>query len=204
MSVLLPVDDEEGESGTPVDEAINLLSQQVWCWGRDIVRKEGNWLLSLGFRRIEAPPERENSSSVYELTLPGERCLVLRGFGVFYGAEDYGGVFLPRYQFQPRYTSHAILKTPPWNLGDLPRMSLAGDSQRGACVTLLLEFIEWVRGYEAEILDRLGLEYRLDSLVDWNDGTRPYIPPEEVPAAWRKLSMKVAADPTVYLGENCE
>ena len=35
-----------------VEDAINLLSQQIWCWGKDIEKSEGNWLLEIGFSLI--------------------------------------------------------------------------------------------------------------------------------------------------------
>ncbi|MFN3190009.1 MAG: hypothetical protein ACE361_05750 [Aureliella sp.] len=205
MPAPLSVEDgEEDSSGSPLEPAINLLSQQIWCWGRDILRPEGNWLLTLGFERVEPPAERKHSSSVYMLSLPQDRCVVLRGFGVLFGAREHGGVFLPRYKFQPRYCPDAVWEVPPWDQSDLPKMRQPSRVQKSACVSLLLDLIEWIRTYEVDVIDRLGIGYRRSTLVDWNDGTRPYIPAEEVPAAWRELALKVAANSTVYLGGSSE
>ena len=80
-----------------LSHAKNLLSQQVWCWGRDICREEGNWLLSVGFQRLEPPAGNEKSYSTYMLELPNERCVFLSGSGVFYSDIRYGSIFITRY-----------------------------------------------------------------------------------------------------------
>ena len=100
--------------------AVTLLSQQIWCWGCDIMRPEGNWLIEIGFNRIEPPDNRKDCPSVYSLELPRGQSVVLRGFGVFFGDSAHGGIFVPRYEFQPKYTKSATLDRPPWSDEDLP------------------------------------------------------------------------------------
>ena len=64
----IPTETIEGEMASSViDHAVGLLSQQIWCWGKDILRSEGNWLLHQGFTRLEPPVDREDCSSVYTL-----------------------------------------------------------------------------------------------------------------------------------------
>ncbi|HCK70757.1 MAG TPA: hypothetical protein DHW38_04195, partial [Planctomycetaceae bacterium] len=63
-----------------------------------------------GFRQFEPPESRKDCSSVYSLELPDERVVVLRGFGVFYGDNRLGGIFMPRYEFRPMYTKHSKLE----------------------------------------------------------------------------------------------
>ena len=174
------------------NQAANLLSQQVWCWGQDISRPEGNWLLEIGFERIEAPADREKCTSVYSLVLQEGRRVVLRGFGVFFGDVQRGGVFLPRYKFGPLYTTIATLECPPWSDTDLPKMSAPNESQRDACVTLTLDLIDWIRSYEAAIAERLGIEYRQSTLDKWKNRKRPIVPAEEMASAWRSLGVAVA------------
>ena len=48
----------ESVKAVSVSRAIDLLCQQIWCWGRDIERPEGNWLLERNFERLEPPLER--------------------------------------------------------------------------------------------------------------------------------------------------
>ena len=79
-----------------IDHARTLLSQEIWCWGRDIIRTEGNWLQQIGFQRIQPPEGHSECSSVYSLDLPEQKVVILRGFGVFYGDIRFGGIFLPR------------------------------------------------------------------------------------------------------------
>jgi hypothetical protein len=92
---------ERGQSGQQRNRIASvLLDQQMWCWGRDIVRSEGNLLLQFGFRK-ERPPATVSGCTAYILTpFPGCQ-LILWGFGLFFGLESSGGVFLRRYEFKP-------------------------------------------------------------------------------------------------------
>lgn len=194
MSTTLPVNNPQSVEAGLLERGVALLSQQIWCWGRDITRPEGNWLIEVGFERIEPPESRKDCPSVYTLTLPHGRCVVLRGFGVFYGARQWGGVFLPRYEFQPQYTTHATLQPPPWSNEDLPKFSEPTESQRTCWAFLTLGLIDWIRAYEANIVERLGIEYRRSTLGGWDDGKRSFIPAEEMACAWRLLGVAIAED----------
>ena len=174
-------------------QAADLLSQQIWCWGRDILRAEGNWLLETGFERIEAPADRENCSSVYSLELPPNRRVVLRGFGVFYGDDEFGSVFLKRYDFRPRYSINSTLERPPWSDADLPKFDAPDASQRDACASLTVSLIDWIQSYEAAIVDELGIRYRQSTLDEWNTGKQPIVPAEKMACTWRSLGVAVAA-----------
>lgn len=185
-------DDRPAEGGF-LEQAVELLSQQTWCWGRDIMRPEGNWLMEIGFDRIQPPDERDGSS-VYSLLLPPGRCVVLRAFGVFYGDSRYGGVFLPRFEFRPLYTTTATLIRPPWSRKDLPELQEPTESQRASCVALTLDLIDWLRSYEVGIVERLGIEYRRSTLVSWDTGERLVTPAEEMASAWRTLGVAIADD----------
>ena len=75
------------------------------------MRPEGNWLIEIGFNRIEPPDDRKDCPSVYSHELPRGQSVVLRGFGVFFGDSAHGGIFVPRYEFQPKYTKSAAIQT---------------------------------------------------------------------------------------------
>ena len=192
ISTALEVNDRGRVEGEFIEDRVSLLSQQVWCWGRDILRPEGNWLVEIGFGRVEPPADRKDCTSVYFLVLPHGRCVVLRGFGVFYGDVQRGGVFLPRYEFKPLYTTQATLDHPPWSRADLPELSAASDSQRTDCKSLTLDLIDWIRSYEVSIVERLGIDYRRSIMHQWENRKRPCVPAEELASAWQELSLRVA------------
>ena len=194
MSVASHSSDQQSIDPESIQQAPGLLSQQCWCWGRDVLRPAGNWLLEIGFERIEPPADREDCSSVYSLQLPRDRRVVLRGFGVFYGDAQRGGVFLPRYEFEPKYTTQLELECPPWSGDDLPELGVPAKSQRGVCAALVLELLDWIRHYEVDVVERLGIEYRRATLLKWNNGKGHFTPAESVASAWRKLSIQVAAN----------
>ncbi|GJL55094.1 MAG: hypothetical protein NPIRA02_22260 [Nitrospirales bacterium] len=199
MSTALRANDHERVEGKILEQAVSLLSQQVWCWGRDIVRPEGNWLLEIGFDRIEPPANRKDCSSVYTLTMPRRRCVALRGFGVFYGDGEWGGVFLPRFTFHPRYTTQATLNRPPWSDADLPTLNTPTKSQQQACAMLTLDLIDWIHRYEVNIVKQLGIEYRRSTLLERENGTRRFVPAENFASAWHELSCQVASNFNVFL-----
>lgn len=182
----------------PLEQAVGLLCQQIWCWGQDILRPSGNWLLEIGFARLKPPADREECASVYSLELPTGQFVVLRGFGVFYGDDERGAVFLPRYEFRPRYTRQVTFECPPWSVEDLPKLSAPTRSRRNACFSLTLELIDWIRGYEVNIVECLGIEYRRSTLVKWDNGERAFTPAEHFASAWRDLSFQVAANFDAY------
>ena len=171
--------------------AVNLFSQQIWCWGRDIQRSEGNWLLEIGFDRIVSPPESDCSNSVYSLELPNGRRIILRGYGVFYGDDRYGGIFLPRYEFLPTYSTKSGLETPPWTKKDLPDLELPTSSQHANYTALVIDLIDWIHGYEEEIVERLGIENRRFTLNGWDNGTRTVIPAEEMIGEWSSIRTAI-------------
>ena len=177
-----------------IDRGILLLSQEIWCWGRDILRPEGNFLQEIGFHRIKPPEGHDECSSVYSLELPGDRVVVLRGFGVFYGDRRLGGVFLPRYEFRPQYTKVARLDAQPWLYADLPDMHPPTQRQLASCAVLTLGLIDWIRSYEVKIAELLGVGYRRSTLVQWDNGERPIILAEDMPREWRSLGIAMAAD----------
>ena len=47
--------DSETQQGLENSEAVELYSQQLWCWGRDILLSEGKCLESLRFRGLGCP-----------------------------------------------------------------------------------------------------------------------------------------------------
>lgn len=158
MPSVLEANDQLISANELLKQGVGLLSQQLWCWGCDILREEGNWLIEIGFERIEAPADREKCSSVYSLELLSGRRVVLRGFGVFYGDDRFGGIFLPRYEFRPRYTTGSALDCPPWSDTDLPKLDTPEESQRDSCLSLTVGLTDWIQSYELAVAERQGTD----------------------------------------------
>jgi len=185
-----------------LQQAADLLSQQIWCWGRDIIRPQGNWLLQIGFDRIKPSTGQEECPSAYKLDLPNGCCVVLRGFGLFYGDRDRGNVFLPRYEFQPRYTTQAAMICPPSSDADVPHLDPTTAFKKTCFASLILDAIDWIQTYEANIIEQLGIEYRRSTLIKWHNGKRAIIPAEEVVHAWQLLETVLADDFKVFDDQN--
>ena len=172
--------------------AVDLLNQQFWCWGRDVLRAEGNWLLEVGFDRTSSPSDVGDCPSLYTLRLPQGRCIILRGFGLFYGKENKGGVFLPRFEFFPQFTREAEPSVLPWTGKHLPSFRRPSRSQRSLCAFLTLEVIDWIRKYEIGVMENLGVDYRYQTLAPWDDGEKSVIPAEAMASTWRWIGSVFA------------
>ncbi|MEM9701133.1 MAG: hypothetical protein AAF907_01665 [Planctomycetota bacterium] len=179
--------------------AADLLNQQIWCWGQDAIRPDGNWLTEIGFQRNPPPPEREECSSVYTLPADGGRRITLRGFGAFIADDALGQLFLPRFGFAPEYSESTNFTRPPWSPADLPRFGPPPTDRLEECGTLLLGLVAWIVDYETAVLTRLGAEYRRQTLTTWEAGGNRITPPDEIAPAWRRLSQLVAADAGAWL-----
>jgi hypothetical protein len=163
-----------------------LLDQQMWCWGRDIVRGEGNLLVQFGFRK-ERPPANVVGCTAYILTpFPGCQ-LVLWGFGFFFGLASSGGMFLRRYEFNPVWAAIQELPAIVWCADALPVFH-APQSPRECRWTqrLLTAAVKWIAGYEQWVLDSVGIDYRRSCLRQWH---KKAVPAELVADAWRRIGV---------------
>ena len=188
------------EAKRKLDAAASLLSQQIWCWGRDIDRNGGNLLLQRGFQRTEKP-KGSTSSSIYQLKLSSTSRLVLRGFGVFFGDDRWGGLYVPRFEFEPKLTPEPVLHELVWSAKDLPPRRFPEPDEVHNCQRLLLALIEWIEVYEQWITTCVGETYRREILIDWNPKTGRVFPGEEMAAAWAALAEEVSEHPEHFIRE---
>ena len=172
-------------------DAADLFSQQIWCWGRDILRKEGNWLIEQGFDVVCAPEEKVRSKKIYSLSLPNFKNLILRGFGALFSDPNYGTIFLPRYDFRPKYTKSTELDKPPWDIGDLPEFQLPVESEIKFCRLMLIDLIDWIIGYENNVINKLGIKYRDGTITDWDNGKKRIIPAKEIIPRWVEIRNEI-------------
>lgn len=175
-------------------EAASLLNQQLWCWGRDIEASSGNLLVAHGFQRI-AKPKGVSAASIYRLDLTPSSRVILRGFGVFFGDDRWGGVFLPRFEFTPQFSAEPDLSRPAWSSDDLPSLRRPRKGQMPWCQRLMLDLIDWIRRYEIWIAAHQGVTYRHETLVDWKAKHESVVPAEEIAVAWRLLGLAISLHP---------
>ncbi len=205
--------DMENESGTAPAElvarettaglptlqwAVSLLNQQLWCWGQDIEASKGNLLVCHGFQRIEKPPGT-SAASIYRLELSPTSRVILRGFGVFFGGDRRGGVFLPRFEFTPKFSLEPDLSPPAWNSQDLQPLTSPRGVEMACCQSLLLTLIDWIRRYEVWIVKHAGIKYRNRTLTAWKAKHGTVVPAEEPAAAWRILGLAVSERPAQFI-----
>tara|TARA_B100001564_G_scaffold122492_1_gene102194 strand:+ start:227 stop:838 length:612 start_codon:yes stop_codon:yes gene_type:complete len=177
-------DTPKREGGT---ENVDLFSQQIWCWGRDILREEGNWLIQQGFDGINAPAEKAGCKNIYTLSLSKSQSVILRGFGVLFTDHNYGTIFLPRYDFRPKYNRNTELEILPWEFGDLSEFKFPADLEIDYCSSMLIQLIDWIIEYEKELQDKLGTGYRASTLREWDNGERVVIAAKDIIGEWLRI-----------------
>ena len=166
---------------------ISLLSQQIWCWGKDILRSEGNWLIEQGFNIIIAPADQENSQNIYSMKLSENQHIMLRGFGIVYSNSRYGSIFVPRYELLPKYNSSPKVNTLPWDPECLVEFVAPDGIQKQSSLIMLVELINWIISYENNLIKKLGIDYRTTIVDEWDNGKRLVIAPEDVVSEWINL-----------------
>lgn len=185
------VTDGDVEPGKVQRAAAALLHQQIWCWGRDILCHSGNLLVRYGLHRIP-PPAGSDAPSIYYRKTSARQCVLLRGFGVFYGDEQRGGIFVRRCGFEPQRTPGAELTELPWTIDDLPHLAQPELPELAPCRSLLLDLVGWIGRFEAWVQRTQGVSYRVATLTRWDDGVRQVVPAEQMVEAWRRLGQVVA------------
>lgn len=159
--------------------AAALFDVQMWLWGRDVMRPEGNLLLKRGFART-APGHSKDSRTYYQFET-NENSIVLWGWGMFYGVEGLGGLFIDRQRFQLSWTTQAVLPTNVWKVEDLRGFcSPKSDGQCAASHLLLREALGWIASYERWIAEATSSDYRRSCLTGRTD--------------WPALSRRIAAE----------
>ena len=187
---------------TLISRAVKLLSQQVWCWGRDIERIEGNWLMEIGFERSEPTFRGDNCDSIYSLELSNGKRVILRGFGVFYGNDQKEGIYLPRYEFLPKYLRRLNIKNIPWEKNDLPELYFPNNSEVSNCVRLVTELVNWIRTYEENVSNILGLDYRKSTLYEWQKIVGSIVPAKNMISEWRFVETEISEEsPLIFVNK---
>lgn len=177
--------------------AAGLFDQQMWCLGRDIVRPAGNVLLDLGMCQYR-PRDPQRGNTLYTAAVAPVGSVFLWGFGALYAEPGFGGVFLRRYDFAPKWTAHETALG-VHNIAGLGRLEAPAAGKPAAKVRQLLpRLVGWFAKYEHWVAENLGGEYRADSLAGRE---KPSVAPATGMAdAWEraaKLCKRFRATPPV-------
>ncbi len=162
-----------------------LFGQQLWCWGRDIQYPKGNLLIRYGFSRHRQ--RGADGSTCYRLDTDQQH-IALWGFGVWYGSREFGGIFLNRFNYTPRWGNFDSLALGihwPEDLPPLGRPTNQHQWQRAH--RLCCQMMAWIASYETWVRREVGLDYRRQCVATW---LRPFVAAEQMPAAWRLFQKR--------------
>jgi hypothetical protein len=169
----------------------DLFNQQMWCWGSDIRRAEGNLLNAYGFSK-HAAPEGSGLKPCYSMDMGGGSTVGLWGFGMYMADARYGGMFLKRFGFSPRLLSPEEVSFDVWVMRDMPEIRLAESGAECHMLQQLLGLaLDWMAGYEAWVVSRAGTDYRASTVNAWRAMHKPVaVEGPMMEDAWRILARR--------------
>lgn len=139
--------------------ALKLIETQMWCFGADIRRSEGNLLIEFGFVR-DRPPEGISGSTSYRIHWEGLD-VTLWGFSALFSQEELGSLTFKRHEWEPRWTSMKIAPQNLWQAGAMPRLGTpCGVGEWKSARALLRRAVDFLVHYEQAIDTKLGPVYR--------------------------------------------
>jgi len=157
----------------------------MWCFGRDIVRGEGNLLVERGFAKHPSPPESAAPSS-YSLPLSLGKEVRLWGFAILYVSGSWA-LLLKRGGFSPRLIATREVPERAWSLAHLPAAKKpVSDEESEAAQLRLAQTFTWLGDYEAWVRKETGIAYRQSCLASWKNAA---VPAERMAEAWHNLAL---------------
>jgi hypothetical protein len=143
---------------------IGLIDQQMWCWGCDVRRAEGNLLIQYGFTKRPASEPRYHSAYTLYGVIP-DGALTLWGWGLWIAAPEHGSLFISRDRFRVRWIPQTDLAPAAWQERDLPRGCM--DIRFSDAYLLLHAAFLWIAAYERWVAESVELCYRVSTLSAW-------------------------------------
>lgn len=175
--------------------AIPLLDQQMWCWGCDVRRTQGNLLLAYGAAKRPSPDARYHSAFTFKPDK--DTVLNLWGWGIWLAHSHCGSLFVSRSRFRSRYSREVIPMPDAWQARDLPPMTgVRDDTEAEHATNLLATALNWIGGYEDWLRSQVEPEYRERVLTAWPQRKQHKggIPAAEMPTYWFELSAKITKE----------
>jgi hypothetical protein len=143
---------------------IGLIDQQMWCWGCDVRRAEGNLLIEYGFTKRPSPEPRYHSAYTLYGVIP-DGALTLWGWGLWIAAPERGSLFISRDRFRVRWIPQTDLAPSAWQECDLPRGST--DIRLTDALYLCRAACLWIAGCERWIGACCEPNYRIRTIDAW-------------------------------------
>ncbi len=169
---------------------IGLIDQQMWCWGCDVRRAEGNLLIEYGFTKRPSPEPRYHSAYTLCGVIP-DGALTLWGWGLWIAAPERGSLFISRDRFRVRWIPEADLAPSAWQERDLPRGCV--DIRVSDAYLLLHAAFLWIAAYERWVAESVELCYRASTLSAWPQRRRfkGDISTEQIADQWEAIAEVV-------------
>lgn len=139
-----------------------VLDLQMWCFGCDIRKREGNLLIKSGFTRHRSPDQRTGSR--YSKGLSDHTHMYLWGFALVISSFE-SGLCLRRHQQIPTFSPSLRIHDDSWSPWDIPQFSHPdSELQRFRAQTLLRICALEMQQYE-DFINRVSeTNYRLKCL----------------------------------------
>ena len=136
------------------------IHQQMYFWGQDVLRPEGNFLVEYGFERL--PSMGLKGTSRYRCEWQGGYIELYGACAGWYGSEG-GFTFI-----RPRHRCFV------WLSGDVTPIPGAWENDRidraagkNELYQASLPFIDWLLSYEKTIVNRFGSGYRQNNYASY-------------------------------------
>ncbi len=172
---------------------IGLIDQQMWCWGCDVRRAEGNLLTQYGFIKRPSPEPRYHSAYTLYSVIP-DGALTLWGWGLWIAAPERGSLFISRDRFRVRWIAQPDLCPLAWQEHNLPRGS--ADVRLTDALFLLREAVLWIARYEKWVGAHCDPTYRTRAIDTWPQRRqfKGGISSEKVADQWEAIAAGLLSD----------
>ena len=173
--------------------AVPLLDQQLWCWGCDVRRTQGNLLVAYGAEKRPAPDKRYHSA--YRFVADNHVVMNLWSWGIWLSHPQWGSLFIGRSRFRVSYSAEIIQIPGAWRARDLPPMTGVRDETEAVHANnLLVATMNWIGRYEHWLCSQVETDYRERTLKQWpkRKQHKGGIPAAEMSARWFELAEKIA------------
>ncbi|MCU0498486.1 MAG: hypothetical protein MUF87_14140 [Anaerolineae bacterium] len=161
-----------------------IFDQQMWCWGCDVRRAEGNLLLAYGCIKHSAPIPK--TPSAYQLWLDTDTTLTLWGWGIWIAQNGIGSLLIQRSGFRMTGITTPILSPSAWSEETLPLSapSLNAEAQHH----MILRVFQAIADYEQWLTTQVEPHYRLMTINAWPQKRHHKNHPTDLAAAWSQLA----------------